>query len=293
MSNSNETLYPLVINSSNLVQNGNNNTYRYQFPSGSVKFDNSKVAVASVSMYYSWYNITAANGNNSFQIIWPIGAGTSTFTITLPNGFYAITDLNSYLQQFCITNGLYLINSSGQYVYYCEFITNSNYYSVQFNAYSIPTALPVGWTQPSNWVGYPTTAYTPQLIVPSTNFRNIIGFNAATLPAVQQITTYSKLSDFTPQVTPTQSVILTCSLLNNQYSNPRTVLYSFSPAGTTFGSIIQSNPNQYSFIDVQDGNYSDFQISFLDQSFNPLLLNDTNLVIMLLIKQGSNNSISY
>jgi hypothetical protein len=291
---SDETLYPIILNSSNLVQGSNgNSTYRYQFPAGSVKFKNSKVAVASLSMYYSWYNITSSNSNNTFQIIWPIGAGTSTFTITLPNGFYAVTDLNSYLQQYCITNGLYLINSSGQYVYYCEFLTNSNYYSVQFNAYSIPTSLPVGWTQPANWVGYPAVAYTPQLIVPSTNFRNVIGFNAATLPSVQQTTTYSKLSDFTPQVTPTQSIILACSLLNKRYSNPGTVLYSFSPASTTFGSLIQSNPNQYSFVNIQDGNYPYFDIQFYSQDFQPLQINDTNLVVMLLIKQDHQGVISY
>lgn len=110
-------------------------------------------------MYYSWYNITSSNGNNSFQVIWPIGAETSTFSITIPNGFYSITDLNSYLQQYYITNGLYLINSSGQYVYYAEFLTNSNYYSVQFNAYSVPTSLPAGWTQPSKFVGYPSSIH--------------------------------------------------------------------------------------------------------------------------------------
>ena len=65
------------------------------------------------------------------------------------------------------------------------------------------------------------------------------------------------------------------------------MLYSVSPAGTKFGSIIQSNPNQFSFIDVQESTYSDFQVSFLDQSVNPLLLNDTNLVVMILIKSGS------
>ena len=289
-----ETLYPLILNSSSLVLNGSlNNTYRYTFPSGSVKFNGSKVAVANVSMYYSWYNITATQNNNSFQLIWPIGAGTNTYTITLPNGFYDISEINSYLQQFCITNGLYLINGSGQYVYYAEFITNSNYYAIQFNAYSIPTSLPVGYTAPSNWVGYPTTAYTPQLIVPSTNFRNIIGFNAATLPSSQQTSTYSKLSDITPQVTPVQSVVMACTLLNNRYSNPSTILYSFSPAGTAFGSVIQANPNQLSFIDIQDGNYPYFDVQFYDQNFNSLQINDTNLIIQLLIKSGHKGSLSY
>jgi hypothetical protein len=79
---------------------------------------------------------------------------------------------------------------------------------------------------------------------------------------------------------PVQSSIISCSLLNNQYSNPITFLYSFSPASTTFGSLIQSNLNQNSFVDIQDGNYPDFQVQFLDQNFNALQINDSNLVVM-------------
>lgn len=275
-------VYPLIINSSNLVSNSNGNSvYRYTFPAGSIKFKDSKVAVSSISIYYSWFNILAASNNNSFKFIWPTG---TTYTVTLSDGFYSIDNINTALQQFCVSNGLYLINSSGQYVYYLEFQTNSNYYAIQFNAFSVPTALPTGYTAPANWPGYPTVANTPQLIVPATNFRNIIGFNAGTYPAVQQTTTYSKLSDFTPQVTPVQSVILSCSLLNNRYSNPGTVLYSFSPANTTFGSLIQSNPYEFAFVDIQQGNYPYFDIQFLDQDFNALQIKDSNLVVTLLIK---------
>jgi hypothetical protein len=53
------TLYPLILNSSNVVAGMNNYTYRYQFPAGSVKFSGSKVVVASVSLYYSWQSIKA------------------------------------------------------------------------------------------------------------------------------------------------------------------------------------------------------------------------------------------
>jgi len=279
-----ETLYPLIINSSGLQSNSFNNTYRYSFPQGAVRFEGSKVAVANVNIYYSWFNITTSNGNNSFQIIWPIGAGTSTYTVTLPDGFYDVSGLNTYIQQFCITNGLYLIDGSGNYVYYLELLENSTYYGVQLNTYSIPLSLPTGWTQPAAWPGYPLVAYTPQLVIPSTNFQNVIGFTAGTYPSPQQTSTYSKLSDFTPQVTPIQSIILACTLLNNKYSNPSTVLYSFTSGGAAFGSLIESSPNQYSFVDIQDGQYPYFDIQFLDQNFSPISINDTNIVVQLLIR---------
>lgn len=277
------SVYPLIINSTDLTPNVFNNSFRYTFPQGSVKFQNSKVAVGNISMYYSWFNISAANTNNTFSFTWPTFAGSTTYNITIPDGFYDIAGLNSYLQQYCISNGLYLVNPSGNYVYYLEFLANSNYYAIQFNSYPVPTALPVGWTNPGA-ITFPVVASTPLLIVPNTNFRLLIGFNAGTYPAIFQATNYSKLSDFTPQITPIQSLILACTLLSNKYANPSTILYSFSPAGTTFGSIIQSQPAFPSWVDIADGAYSSFDIQFLDQNFNNVLINDTNIVVQLLIK---------
>lgn len=281
-------LYPIILNSSNAVSGTNNSIYRYTFPAGSVKFNKSKVAVASISMYYSWYNILASLGNNTFTYTW-YGFGTSVVkTITIPDGFYDIAALNAYLQSQMIANGHYLVNAAGDYVYYLEFATNSTYYSIQFNSYPIPTALPTGYSNPAA-ITFPAVATTPQITIASNAFRDIIGFNAGTYPAAVQTTTYSKLSDYTPQVSPTQSVILSCTLLNNKYSNPGTVLYSFSPAGVSFGSLIEAKPSQFSFVDIQSGNYNTFDITFLDQSFNFLKINDNNLVVQLLIESKIEN----
>jgi hypothetical protein len=72
--------------------------------------------------------------------------------------------------------------------------------------------------------------------------------------------------------------------LNNKYSNPSTVLYSFSGAGVTFGNLIESSPNQYSFVDVSDGQYPSFQVEILDNNFNKVKLQDPNLIITLYFK---------
>lgn len=277
------SVYPLIINSTSLKPSSFNNSFRYSFPQGAVRFNKSKVAVSNIAIYYSWFNITAANNNNVFQFVWPTLAGSTTYTVTITDGFYDIVALNSFLQQFCIANGLYLIDSSGNYVYYMEFQTNSNYYAIQFNSYPLPTALPVGWSNPGA-ITFPAVASTPQLIVASNSFQQVIGFNAGTYPAAFQATNYSKLSDFTPQVTQIQSLVLACTLLSNTYSNPSTILYSFSPAGTAFGSIIQSQPAFPSWVDIADGSYSFFDIQFLDQNFNNVIIRDTNIVVQLLIK---------
>jgi hypothetical protein len=277
-----ERLFPIIINSSGLVDTPNNNIYRYRFPAGSVVFNNARVAIQTINIYYSWFNITSEYNNNQFSIVFPTLAGSTTLNITIPDGFYDIDSLNAYLQQIFITNGLYLVNSTSDNVYYAEFKVNPSSYSIQFNSYPVPTALPMGWTNPAGMT-FPLVASTPLLIVPNNNFTKIIGFNAGTYPAVFQPTTYSKTSDFTPQVSPVQSVVLACSLLNNKYSNPNTILYTFSPEGTPFGSVISSSPNYPPFVDIQNGNYNEFEIRFLDQNFNDLKILDTNLIVQLMI----------
>jgi hypothetical protein len=275
-----QNLYPLIFNNDNLVSSTYNNVYKYSFPQGSIQFKKSKVAVASVSMYYSTFNITAANNNNTFTIEFPV---FGTLAITVPDGFYSVSALNSFIQQTLIANDLYLIDAAGDFVYHIELVENPTLYSIQQNSYAVPTALPAGFTQPAGWPGYPGVAETPQLVVSSNDFTNLIGFDSGTYPAVVQATTFSKTSDFTPQISPVQSMILTCNLVQNQLANPQTVLYAFSSGDTSFGSLIDSSPNQFSFVNVQDGNYNSIQIEFLDQSFNKLVIQDTNLVVQLLI----------
>ena len=64
--------------------------------------------LTSFQIPYSWYNITSRY-NNSFKIYFPIGTNIyASYTVTLPDGFYTTTSLNAYIQQFCVTNRLYL-----------------------------------------------------------------------------------------------------------------------------------------------------------------------------------------
>lgn len=136
----------IVINQNNLVQDGNNNTFVYNFPN-TVSFPHHEIAVQSVSMYYSWNNININLNNNTFTIYFPVNTdgaqstgnlGLTTFIITIPVGHYEIADLNLILQKFCLANGLYLINPSGVNVFFMEFILNPTSYAVQINITSFP-----------------------------------------------------------------------------------------------------------------------------------------------------------
>jgi hypothetical protein len=137
--------------------------------------------LSSAQIPYSMFNITAAYNNNAFNFYFPSGPSSTSYTtynIIIPDGFYTISDLNSYMQQYAISNGLYLIDSGGNYVYYISVQYNATYYANQLIAKLVPTSLPTGYTDPSNWIGYPTVSRTPYLeILSSSNFGTYLGFS--------------------------------------------------------------------------------------------------------------------
>lgn len=278
----------IIINQNNVVANSLNDTYTYRFPNGSVEFSNDQVAVASISIYFSWYNISSATtasqyNNNIYTYTWYDALGPSTYTVTMPDGYYEVADLNSFLQFTMVNNGHYLLDSNGDFVYYIEWVVNQTYYGVQMNSYPIPTALPAMWSNPAG-ITFPLVASTPQVtVLANNNFGLVVGFDAGTYPTITQATNFSKLSDFTPQITPVNSLILSCTLLNNKYSIPNTLLYSFNPSGTQFGSLITIQVPQFAFVDIVDGSYTDFTIQFFDQNLNRIFIQDSNIVVLLVI----------
>jgi hypothetical protein len=235
----------IVFNQNNLVQDGNNNTLVYKFPN-SVTFSNSEIAIAQITMYYSWFNVTNNLRNNSFTFNWINAAGTNnytTYTIYIPDGLYEIAQLNSYFQFVMISNDTYLIDSSGKYVYYAELVLNPTRYAVQLNTFLFPTLanLPSGYTAPSASFVFPIQSFNPIVTFPA-NFNNIVGYNAgfasnnnvnnAFTPAPSSYVTkgddgtISYLSTKAPNVQPNSSVYFSLSNINNPYSQPSSIIYS-------------------------------------------------------------------
>lgn len=284
----------------NLIVNGTNvssdlATYTYNFPIGSQPTfqKGDQIALSSLSMYYSWPSITSSIGNNTFSYKWWDGGSQTTVSVTIPDGHYTVDELNAFLQYTFIQNGHYMLSSSGDYVYFMQLSKNSTAYAVQLDVSPIPNsadATTLSYTQPSGvtW-SLPTSTAYPQFVVGSTDFRYIIGFNAQTFPTSTTATSYSavtsKTSDFTPQVTPVSTVVVTCSLVHNSASIPDTLMYSFSP-DVSYGSLITLQPPYPTFLDVQPGKVSSFSVTFLDQDFDRLKIKDSNVVVMLTIKSA-------
>jgi len=200
----------LIVNSSNVVANTNNSVFKYNFPAGNVEFmKGQKLALGSIQMYYSTFNITAAQGNNSVSYVWVDGR---EITITIPDGFYEIATLNDFLHFVMVQQGHYLLDSAGNYYYFITLVVNSSTYQIDVNCFPISLATyPVATysigtytastittsspTTPVLW-SRPTSPITPMFRVLATNFRNIVGFQAGYYPQGQ--TGYASTIPTTP-----------------------------------------------------------------------------------------------
>lgn len=278
--------FNLVLNSSNVVGN-NNNTFQYNFSSNSFQIkEGYEMCLSSATIPYSWFNVSVLNNNNSFVFYFPTASTTyNTYSITLPDGFYSATDIRFYLQQFCLANGLYLINSTGQNVYFINLEFNPTYYAVQLLTLLVPTSLPSGFTTPSNWIGYPSISRTPYIeILSNNNFGKLIGFSAGNY-GLNATTNQSLLSNITPNATPVNSLILRCNLVNNDATFPSDILESIPISNVSFGSNINYQPSYERWIDLRNGIYANFTLSITDQNFNPVIIRDPNSLFTLLIRR--------
>lgn len=282
---------PIIFTSNQLVDSQYQNQYTYTFPSGGVKFKDNKIALAELSMYNSFYNITSATtfsryNNNFFQYIWIDG---TVVDVVIPDGYYTFDDINIYLQSIMTTNKHYLLNTNNnEQIFYLQLQVSANVYAVQLNSFPVPSSLPSGWIIPlgATW-SLLGSADTPRFVIAPTttsNFYKVVGFTPGTYPSIVQSTDYSVVSDTAPQITPVNSIYITCSMINNTLSIPNSFLYAFTTGNTKLGELITIKPPDFLYSPMYDTSTSNISISFLDQDLNPIFLLDPNIVVILVVE---------
>ena len=279
----------IVLKSSNITDPTTNAVFKYDFPN-SVNLIDHEVALISASMYYSWNNISTVLENRTFQYQYVNGSDTTqTVTVTLDEGLYEISDINKALQFSMINEGLYLTNNEGENVYYLEFVINTVRNSVDINTYSVPTDISGGFTAPSNWVGYPTTTYNPNLIVPSTSkFNEIIGYASGFETGLNTGvgTTLSFSSSVSPNVQPNSNLLIDVGAFSdNRFSNPAGVIASIVPS-VNVGALINVKPPEYVYSPIKNGIYSSVTVRLLNAfTLQPQQIEDPSIVIILGIRK--------
>jgi len=314
-------MHTLTISRDN-IDGDDNNRFVYNLP-GSKNLEGAEIALVDLFMYYSWQNLNSQPlQNNILSIVWPAmtsGDGQTTtpqtqIPITIPDGLYEISDINSYLQQWCITNNYYLLNAStGEYVYFFQLQTNVTRYACQANSFAIPdlntglTGFPVGYSQPSG--GFANSVYTPigasgGLSTVSNqapgwyfnkNFNDLVGFVGDTnFPSEGVFTTTagfptgnaSIISSSAPNVQPNNVIYLNCNLVSNTYSSPSTFLYPV-PAKSSIGALLSIEPPEFAWNKLMPGQASQIIMTFTTASGAPIKLQDPNVLITLIIRDNA------
>ncbi len=289
---------------------------------------NSKVALSSLFLYYSWPNVSIALNNNSFSYTFASSASlyagtvypvkTSSGGSLIADGIYQIADLNNALQYTMFTNGHYFVDNNGNNVFYLALAVNPATYSVNVTATPVTdsTALPTGWTNPAAWTthnvvtNFGANLQVPQLIIPNTgnvagstvsgysSISKIFGITPGSYPSAPPPTVKTQTNgQFPPQVTSTNSINVACNLVNEASVSPlaSNIIYSFSPTVGS-GQLVSLIVQNLLWLPVTRSQYAQVQIRFLTDSLFPLQVLDPAVSATLLVKEptstfGNANSI--
>lgn len=300
-------MFVIILDKNNIIDS-NNNTLVYNFPS-SANFNDDSIAVSSVSMYYSWFNISSTLNNNQISYTWTSGTTTTTYTITIPDGLYEIDDLNALFHYEQVKNKTYLIDSNGEYIYYFDIEINTSRYAVQLDTRLVPLSLPIGYSTPALFAGFPTQTFNP-IVTFLNDFKNIVGYipsignfssnnnvnNAYTPPSPPTDSSFyeskttsgtlSYLSNVSPNVQPNSSLYMSISGIDNKYASPSSIIYSIVPT-VGLGRQIVEKPTTLVWNKLTKGFYNNIRVQLLGTNYAPIKLNDPNMSITLVIKDKS------
>lgn len=245
------------------------------------------IALSQLTLPYSWYNITADYGNNTFSYNWP-AATPVQIDMTIPDSFLEINQISDYMQFIMAQNYHYLVKDEGlsteEIKYLISWSVNVSAYRVTFIFDPLPTVLPDadGFDIPSaaSWLA-PGADANPTLIITNAEFGKLLGQSAATLGAGATHTEVN--GDLVPQIQPATSINIECNFVANDIQLTRN-LYSFAP-DVPYGSFITLNPTYPIFHKVLPQSYADIEISFVDQNDNKIDIVDPNgLQVQLIVR---------
>ena len=204
----------LIINSQNKKDY---NSFEYVLPNNIIFNKNDKISLESISLYNSFFNIEASRGNNVISLIWNADT-TIQYNYVIPDGNYSVSQLNLWLQSKMAYDNLYLINNDADIVYYAEIQTEAILYSISLTLFPLPTSANAAILEYNKPTGatwdFPVSDKTPQLII-NTGIGKLLGFTNNTYPLITQSENQFYTSNTVPQLSPVNSIIISCNLLNS------------------------------------------------------------------------------
>ena len=153
------------------------------------KDPNKNIALANLSIYYTWKNVKSSYNNNKFKISVP----TWDETFDIPDGSYSIAALQNYFE--------YIIKKH-------EPITTTSQVLIYVNAINNRVAFKI------------KTGYKLELLSKET--MRLLGSSTNTIDA-------EKNGELLPKLEGVDIVLVHCNLVNNTYQKASRVLFTFVP----------------------------------------------------------------
>jgi hypothetical protein len=271
------------------IFNNQNASLRYEFPY-EMEFTNQEIGLASLSLFYSFYNISAAKNNNVFQYEWYNNSTSSmqTFDVIFPDLIAEVSTLNNYFQYVMRNNGHYLNGANGNIHYFAELIVDTSRFAISIITKEVPTAFSTLYPSADNThFTLPSAAFNPVVkMVASSNFYKLIGYTNTFATSSTAQTTRTHFSSTAPILNDDANltVSITNGLVDNPYAAESGIIHSF-PVFAQAGAQILSKPNEIAFLDLRNTrtNFIDVQIRNADTGALLQLL-DPEISIMLLVR---------
>ena len=154
-----------------------------------LKKTNKNMALASLTIYYTWKNVKSIYNNNTFTI----SAPTWNDTFDLPDGLYNIPAIQNYIEY--IINKHETIAETAPILIYANKISNRIVFEIK-------------------------TGYKLELLSKET--MKLLGSTKDTIDA-------DKNSENVPRLANVEVVLVHCNLVNNSYQQASRVLFTFLP----------------------------------------------------------------
>jgi hypothetical protein len=209
-----------------------------------------EIALVSFQASYSWYNVRASYGNNTFSYY----NGVATVPILIPDGVYSYSDLNSLLHFIMKENGD--VNFDDTY--------NIN---ISFNVSTFQVVLEI---------------VAPFTITIPTEFGKLLGFSAGTYSGP------INLSDFTPNITrDIDTVYIHCSIVSDASIDGRAgdTIFTFSTANLNRSYSFSFEPNNLMYFPMNSPLIQRVTMRVTDAIGNIIDLNGVDTSYTLTIRE--------
>lgn len=241
---------PLFINSVDGTGNSKSHDFTVRF-NPTLEFDKNRdyyLALDSITMAYSWYNVSSDYNNNTLS--YSQDSGKTWHTLTFPNGNYSYDELNSYLQREIKSNG-----------------HTEDGITIKF----VPSLFKVLLAMKSGF----------QLDLRNGDFGKLLGFEK-----IYTATGYGpKLPDITRSV---DNVFIHTNIISDSVvsSNQSDVVYRFSMDNLPLSYPFHIEPRRALFNKINTSIIKDLRIYITDEFNRPLNLNNIPISLILIVKEN-------